>query len=236
MSSDDPAPYFGISPDKALEALGRPRGHGRHRRDRRGLPDAAATILRHAGSTSQGQKTLRRFSTWEITKYLIPVAPAHFRRVLRQNPDLPQGLTETEGGAKWFTLDEVLRLRAHFAAGRLEGQRLPALPAQGAARQDRGGGQFQGWRRQDLHRRASGDVGRPRRLQGAGGRSRQPGLDDLDLRRPGRGRMGHRLSGAGAALRRTSARARTRAGSTGAKAPCPSMIPWPRRWRSRRRT
>jgi chromosome partitioning protein len=44
------------------------------------------------------------------------VAPAHFRRVLRQNPDLPQGTTETEGGAKWFTLDEVLRLRAHFAA------------------------------------------------------------------------------------------------------------------------
>jgi chromosome partitioning protein len=63
-----------------------------------------------------GAKTLRRFSTWEITRYLIPVAQAHFRRVLRQNPDLPQGLTETEGGAKWFTLDEVLRLRAHFAA------------------------------------------------------------------------------------------------------------------------
>jgi chromosome partitioning protein len=36
--------------------------------------------------------------------------------VLRQNPDLPQGRSETEGGAKWFTLDEVLRLRAHFAA------------------------------------------------------------------------------------------------------------------------
>ena len=35
---------------------------------------------------------------------------AHFRRVLRQNPELPQGLTETDGGAKWFTLDEVLRL------------------------------------------------------------------------------------------------------------------------------
>jgi chromosome partitioning protein len=42
------------------------------------------------------------------------VAPAHFRRVLRQNPDLPQGVSETDGGAKWFTLDEVLRLRAHF--------------------------------------------------------------------------------------------------------------------------
>ena len=76
-----------------------------------------------------GAKTLRLFSTWEITKYLIPVAVAHFRRVLRQNPALPQGQSETEGGAKWFTLDEVLRLRAHFAA---EGSRtkeyLPYRP------------------------------------------------------------------------------------------------------------
>ena len=44
------------------------------------------------------------------------MASAHFRRVLKANPDLPQGRSETEGGAKWFTLDEVLRLRAHFAA------------------------------------------------------------------------------------------------------------------------
>lgn len=36
--------------------------------------------------------------------------------MLKQNPDLPQGQSETAGGAKWFTLDEVLRLRAHFAA------------------------------------------------------------------------------------------------------------------------
>jgi hypothetical protein len=34
--------------------------------------------------------------------------------VLKQNPTLPQGRSETEGGAKWFTLGEVLRLRAHF--------------------------------------------------------------------------------------------------------------------------
>ena len=54
------------------------------------------------------------------------MAPAHFRRVLRANPALPQGRTETEGGAKWFTLDEVLRLRAHFAA---EGSRAEALRA-----------------------------------------------------------------------------------------------------------
>jgi chromosome partitioning protein len=115
MSSDDPVPYHGISPDAALEALGSPL-------DTNGIAALAGACrkgrddLAGRGLNEQGQKTLRRFSTWEITKYLIPVAPAHLRRVLRQNPDLPQGLTETDGGAKWFTLDEVLRLRAHFAS------------------------------------------------------------------------------------------------------------------------
>jgi chromosome partitioning protein len=45
------------------------------------------------------------------------VAPAHFRRVLRANPALPQGEPEGEakGGMKWFTLEEVIVLREHFA-------------------------------------------------------------------------------------------------------------------------
>ena len=115
MSSDPLAPYHGISPDAASSSLGAPLGTAGFaaiaEACRKGRDDLAGR-----GLDERGQKTLRRFSTWEITKYLIPVAPAHFRRVLRQNPDLPQGLTETEGGAKWFTLDEVLRLRAHFAA------------------------------------------------------------------------------------------------------------------------
>ena len=108
-------PYFNISPDAALADLGAPVTS-------RGFADIAAACARGRedlvgrGLDAQGQKRLRLFSTWEITKYLIPVAPQHFRRVLRQNPDLPQGASETEGGAKWFTLDEVLRLRAHFAA------------------------------------------------------------------------------------------------------------------------
>lgn len=72
--------------------------------------------LASRGMEETGQRHLRRFSTWEITRYLIPVATGHFRRVLKQNPDLPQGTSESEAGAKWFTLDEVLRLRAHFAA------------------------------------------------------------------------------------------------------------------------
>ena len=103
MSSDPLVPYHGLSPDAALSALGEPLGTNGFaviaEACRRGRDDLAGR-----GLDERGQKSLRRFSTWEITKYLIPVAPAHFRRVLRQNPELPQGLTETEGGAKWFTL------------------------------------------------------------------------------------------------------------------------------------
>jgi chromosome partitioning protein len=81
------------------------------------------------GLEENGERKLRLFSTWEITRYLIPVAPQHFRRVLRQNLDLPQGRSETEGGAKWFTLDEVQRLRAHFGAeGSKSKEYLPYRP------------------------------------------------------------------------------------------------------------
>lgn len=82
------------------------------------------------GLGEAGVKTLRLFSTWEICRYLIPVAQGHFRRVLKANPDLPQGRSETEGGAKWFTLDEVLRLRAFLAAeGSKAKDYLPYRPA-----------------------------------------------------------------------------------------------------------
>ena len=129
MSSEPSVPYLGISPDAALQALGDPLNTNGFAEIanacRRGRDDLAGR-----GLDDRGQKTLRRFSTWEITKYLIPVATAHFRRVLRQNPDLPQGLTETEGGAKWFTLDEVLKLRAFFAAeGAQNRDYLPYRPA-----------------------------------------------------------------------------------------------------------
>lgn len=52
------------------------------------------------GLDETGRKMLRPFSTWEITRYLIPVAQGHFRRVLKQNPHLPQGASETAGGGQ----------------------------------------------------------------------------------------------------------------------------------------
>lgn len=111
----DLPPYFNIDADAALGELAAPT-------TTKGFAEIAEACARgradlaSRGMDAEGRKSLRLFSTWEITRYLIPVAQAHFRRVLKANPDLPQGRSETDGGAKWFTLDEVLRLRAHFAA------------------------------------------------------------------------------------------------------------------------
>ena len=116
MAAETPGqpPYFNIDPDRALADLGDVALTSQFAQIAaacaRGRDD-----LTSRGMTPEGRKALRLFSTWEITRYLIPVATAHFRRVLKQNPGLPQGRSETEGASKWFTLDEVLRLRGHFA-------------------------------------------------------------------------------------------------------------------------
>jgi hypothetical protein len=126
-------PYFNIDPDSALSHLGAPTDTDDFDRIAKACA-AGRHDLRSRGLGENGSRKLRPFSTWEITRYLIPVATGHFRRVLKQNPDLPQGHSDTAGGAKWFSFEEVLRLRAHFAA---EGSktknylpyRPPGLPA-----------------------------------------------------------------------------------------------------------
>ena len=121
-------PYFNIDPDAAWRDLGPPISTKDLAATAR-MANAGREDLIKRGHAPDGARHLRRFSTWEITRYLIPVAPAHFRRVLKAEPALPQGHAESEAGAKWFTLDEVLKLRAHFAAqGKKSKQYLPYRP------------------------------------------------------------------------------------------------------------
>ncbi len=112
-SKSDLPPYFGIDPEEEAARLSQPIDTSRFAKAAafaaRGRDDLA-----RRGYAPDGKKRLRRFSTWEVCKYLLPVAPAHLRRVLKAHPDLPQGTGE--GGAKWFTLEEILTLRDHFAA------------------------------------------------------------------------------------------------------------------------
>ena len=126
-----PPPYFNPDPEKAAQKLGEAVDTARFAKAAafaaRGRQDLA-----RRGYAPDGKKRLRKFSTWEVCRYLLPISPEHFRRVLRQNPDLPRG--EGQGGTKWFTLEEVLRLRDHlagegFAAKPYRPYRPKGLPA-----------------------------------------------------------------------------------------------------------
>jgi len=113
-SDTPPPPYFNLDPEAAAARLPQPSDTARFAKAAafaaRGREDLAKR-----GYAPDGRKRLRKFSTWEICRYLIPVAPAHLRRVLKQNPGLPQG--EGASGSRWFTLEEVLSLRNHLAEG-----------------------------------------------------------------------------------------------------------------------
>lgn len=75
--------------------------------------------LARRGYKPDGQKNLRRFGIWEITTFMLPVTAQHLRRVLKANPDLPQGEAEKPGGPRSFSLDEVNAIRRFLEA---EGQ------------------------------------------------------------------------------------------------------------------
>jgi len=129
MRQEPLPPYFRISPDAAMAELGEATTTEGFAAIAQACT-AGRDDLAGRGLREDGRRSLRLFSTWEITRYIIPVASAHFRRVLRAHPDLPQGQSESDGGAKWFTLDEVLRLRAHFGSeGSKAKEYLPYRPA-----------------------------------------------------------------------------------------------------------
>ena len=83
-------PYFNIDPDAALAELEAPTSTAGFAAIAEGCARGRAD-LSSRGMNEQGRKELRLFSTWEITRYLIPVAQAHFRRVLKANPALAHG-------------------------------------------------------------------------------------------------------------------------------------------------
>lgn len=71
-------------------------------------------------------KKLRRFSTWEVSEFILNMKPNTLRKKLAADPGLPQGETEGEGGQRWFSLEEIngLRRRIRYHGGR----RLPKRP------------------------------------------------------------------------------------------------------------
>ncbi|SFH35185.1 AAA family ATPase [Sulfitobacter dubius] len=105
-------PYFNLDPKAAASKLSPPVDTARFAKAAAFAGRGRADLAKR-GYAPDGKKKLRKFSTWEICRYLIPVAPAHLRRVLNKHPELPQG--EGAGSAKRFSLEEILTLRNHFA-------------------------------------------------------------------------------------------------------------------------
>lgn len=75
----------------------------------------------------------RLISIWEITSWILPMAPEHLRRVLAAEPSLPQGSAGVEGGTRWFTPADVAILRGHFAARSRTRRYQPLRPASSTA-------------------------------------------------------------------------------------------------------
>ena len=73
----------------------------------------------------------RLLSVWEVTSWVLPMAPEHFRRVLAAHPALPQG-TAGEGGGRWFAPSDLAPLRAHFAQGTRRARYQPPRPTRAA--------------------------------------------------------------------------------------------------------
>ncbi len=64
------------------------------------------------------EKTLRRFSSWELAELIFGVNQSTLRGRLATDPTLPQGEVEPEGRQRWYTLDEINEIRRRLKVNR----------------------------------------------------------------------------------------------------------------------
>ncbi|MEM7730852.1 MAG: chromosome partitioning protein ParA, partial [Pseudomonadota bacterium] len=79
-----------------------------------GLQDASLRMqgyIRKQTFSPEHEKTLRRFSSWEVAELILGVNQNTFRSRLAAEPGLPTGIVEPDGRQRWFSLDEVNDLR-----------------------------------------------------------------------------------------------------------------------------
>jgi cellulose biosynthesis protein BcsQ len=87
-------------------------------------------------------KRLRRFSIWEISKFMFGVPADTLRKRLAEDPTLPQGAVEgPDGRQRWFRLEEIetLRRRLRLRGRRLVPERPPGPPPRVAVANFKGG-------------------------------------------------------------------------------------------------
>lgn len=76
------------------------------------------------------EKTLRRFSSWELAELILRVNQSTLRGRMATDPSLPQGLVEEDGRQRWYTLEEINEIRRRLKINRKS--LLPPSPARQA--------------------------------------------------------------------------------------------------------
>ncbi|SFD17244.1 Cellulose biosynthesis protein BcsQ [Tropicimonas isoalkanivorans] len=64
------------------------------------------------------EKTLRRFSSWEVSELILKVNQSTFRGRLAADPSLPAGEVVGDGRQRWYTLEEINEMRRRMKVNR----------------------------------------------------------------------------------------------------------------------
>ncbi|WP_281827057.1 AAA family ATPase [Jannaschia rubra] len=83
--------------------------------------------IRRQTFSPEHAKTLRRFSSWEVSELIFRVNQNTFRGRLAADPSLPSGEVEPDGRQRWFSLEEINELRRRMRINRKSLQ--PERPA-----------------------------------------------------------------------------------------------------------
>jgi len=74
--------------------------------------------IRQQTYSPENEKTLRRFSSWEVGELIFKVNQSTLRGRLAADPSLPQGITEEDGRQRWYTLEEINEMRRRLKVNR----------------------------------------------------------------------------------------------------------------------
>jgi cellulose biosynthesis protein BcsQ len=83
--------------------------------------------IRQQTFSPEMEKTLRRFSSWEVSELIFRINQSTFRGKLAADPTLPAGEVEPDGRQRWFSLEEVNELRRRLRINKRS--LMPARPA-----------------------------------------------------------------------------------------------------------
>jgi len=79
--------------------------------------------IRQQTFSPENEKTLRRFSSWEVSELILGMNQSTFRGRLAADPTFPTGKVEPDGRQRWFSLEEVNILRR-----KLKSRGKPLMP------------------------------------------------------------------------------------------------------------